>query len=64
VAASDITRSVKSRDIAPRYHLEGAGGANIKANMKIRGKAIPVQTWTGTEDSRRLRLPNFMTIDT
>jgi hypothetical protein len=30
----------------------------------IRGKAIPLQAWTGTEGSRRLRLPDFKTIDT
>jgi len=26
--------------------------------------AIPVQAWTGTGDSRRLRLPGFKTIGT
>jgi hypothetical protein len=24
-----------------------------------KGKAIPLQTWTGPEDSRRLRLPDL-----
>ena len=28
------------------------------------GKAIPLQAWTGPEGSRRLRLPDFKTIDT
>jgi hypothetical protein len=28
----------------------------------FQGKAIPVQAWTGPEDSRRLRLPDFKTI--
>jgi len=28
------------------------------------GKAIPLQTWTGLEGSRRLRLPDFKTIGT
>jgi hypothetical protein len=28
------------------------------------GKAIPLQTWTGPEGSRRLRLPDFKTIGT
>jgi len=28
---------------------------------KGKGKAIPVQVWTGSEGSRRLRLPDFMT---
>jgi hypothetical protein len=28
------------------------------------GKAIPLQAWTGPEDSRRLRLTDFKTIGT
>jgi len=31
---------------------------------KIKGKAIPLQAWTGPEDSRRLRLLDFKTIGT
>jgi hypothetical protein len=30
---------------------------------KGKGKAIPLQTFTGPEGSRRLRLPDFKTID-
>jgi hypothetical protein len=30
----------------------------------INGKAIPLQSWTGPERSRRLRLPDFKTIGT
>jgi hypothetical protein len=33
-------------------------------NYLGRGKAIPLQAWTGPEGSRRLRLPDFKTIDT
>jgi hypothetical protein len=29
-----------------------------------KGKAIPVQAWTGAEGSRTLRLPDFKTIGT
>jgi hypothetical protein len=29
-----------------------------------KGKAILLQAWTGPEDSRRLRLPDFKTIGT
>jgi hypothetical protein len=29
-----------------------------------KGKAIPLQAWTGPEGSRRLRLPDFKTIST
>jgi hypothetical protein len=28
----------------------------------VKGKSIPLQTWTGPEGSRRLRLPDFKTI--
>jgi len=31
---------------------------------KGKGKAIPLQAWTVPEGSRRLRLPDFKTIDT
>jgi len=27
----------------------------------VKGKAIPLQAWTGPESSRKLRLPDFMT---
>ncbi len=27
-----------------------------------KGKAIPLQAWTGPEGSRRLRFPDFMTV--
>jgi len=30
----------------------------------IKGKAIPLQAWTGSEGSKRLRLPNFKTFGT
>jgi len=30
----------------------------------IKGKAIPLQAWTGPEGSKRLRLPDFKTIGT
>jgi len=32
--------------------------------VKVKGKAIPLQAWTGPEGSRRMRLPDFMTIGT
>jgi len=31
---------------------------------KVNGKAIPLQSWTGPEGSKRLRLPDFRTIGT
>ena len=33
-------------------------------SFPCKGKAIPLQAWTGPEDSRRLRLPDFKTIGT
>jgi hypothetical protein len=32
--------------------------------IKAKGKAIPLQAWTGPEGSRRLRLPDFKAIGT
>jgi len=32
--------------------------------VRVKGKAIPLQAWTGPEGSRKLRLPDFMTIGT
>jgi hypothetical protein len=38
---------------------------NLKSDKKNgKGKAIPLQALTGSEDSRRLRLPDFKTIGT
>jgi len=31
---------------------------------KAKGKAIPLQAWTGPEGSRKLRLPDFKTVGT
>jgi hypothetical protein len=31
--------------------------------LLIKGKAVPLQAWTGPEGSRRLRVPDFKTID-
>jgi len=36
----------------------------IKYDTKGKAKAIPVQTWTGPEGCRMLRLPDFKTIGT
>jgi len=39
-------------------------GRDIGINVKGKGKAIPLQAWTGPEGSRRLRIPDFKTIGT
>jgi hypothetical protein len=38
--------------------------AAILHYIKVKGKAIPLQAWTGPEGSRRLRIPDFKTIST
>jgi hypothetical protein len=30
--------------------------------VKGKGKAIPLQAWSGPEDSRKLRFPDYMTV--
>jgi len=34
----------------------------IPHHKKVKGKAIPLQAWTGLEGSRRLRLSDFKTV--
>jgi len=34
------------------------------SNTKGKGKAIPLQAWTGPEGSRRVRLPDFKAVGT
>jgi len=34
---------------------------HVTAFHEGKGKAVPLQAWTGPEDSRKLRLPDFMT---
>jgi len=29
--------------------------------LPVKGKAVPLQAWTGSEGSRKLRLPDFVT---
>ena len=47
------------------FHQQKVGhDHDIKTANKGKGKAIPLQAWTGPEGSRRLRLPDFKTIST
>ena len=39
------------------------GSQKATVSCKKNGKAIPLQAWTCPEGSRRLRLPDFKTID-
>jgi len=36
--------------------------ALLVEGIKCKGKAIPLQAWTGPEGSKRLRLPDFKTV--
>jgi hypothetical protein len=49
-----------------RYQRGEAGiYVALKAlTYKVKGKAIPLHSWTGPEGSRRLKLPDFKTIST
>ena len=33
----------------------------VVVNMETKGKAVPLQAWSGPEGSRKLRFPDFMT---
>ena len=37
---------------------------NFFLQDNVKGKAIPLQAWTGPDDSRFLRLPDFKTVGT
>jgi hypothetical protein len=41
-----------------------ACSSSVNRQFKGKGKAIPLQAWTGPEDCRRLRLLDFKTIGT
>jgi len=46
-------------NIFPHYLINGTTfGMSLNTKCK-KGKAIPLQAWTGPEGSRRLRLPDF-----
>jgi hypothetical protein len=34
---------------------------HIQHNMSVKGKAVPLQAWSGPEESRKLRFPYYMT---
>jgi hypothetical protein len=52
--------NVKSSNNTSKWKM----GFNSAFKGLSNGKAIPLQTWTDPEDSRRLRYPNFKTIGT
>jgi hypothetical protein len=45
-----------------QLHVFPSSGRDVKRillGILVKGKAIPLQAWTGPEGSRRLRLPDF-----
>jgi len=42
----------------------GPGCLHDHTHLSSKGKAIPLQAWTGLDDSRRARLPDFKIIVT
>ena len=50
--------------IAPIFTIKIFVIIQLKLFINNIEKAIPLQAWTGPEDSRRLRLPDFKTIGT
>jgi len=51
-------------DLFKLYRVEKSLFKTGKDKGKSKGKAIPVQAWTGPEFSRRLRHPDFVTVGT
>jgi len=45
------------------HQIEG-GSDGILCFVDSKGKEISLQAWTGPEDTRRLRIPDFKTIGT
>jgi hypothetical protein len=43
----------------PRDIEVGMKFLNVNVQVKVEGKAMPVQAWTGPEGSRRMRCQNF-----
>jgi len=53
------------RIYGPKYENgERKSRTNRELEEMSKGKAIPLQAWTGPEGSRKLRLPDFKTIGT
>ena len=46
------------------FHYVNSASGSRTVKGKGKGKAIPLEAWRGPEGSRRLRFPDFMTIDT
>jgi hypothetical protein len=59
-----LTNSYASKQTERSEVLLTSDSGHPNSIPKGKGKAIPLWAWTGIEDSRRLRLPDFKTIGT
>jgi hypothetical protein len=54
-----------SRNVSNNFTVSDSSVYLHKVTIgKGKGKAIPLQAWTGPEDSRKMRLPDFNSIGT
>ena len=56
---SGIRIPVRARDFPLLKNVQAAFAVNPASYSVCKGKAIPLQAWTGPEGSRTLRLPDF-----
>jgi hypothetical protein len=62
---SERVKAINSACISSYLILAGSTAIlDIQTKSNGKGKAIPLQAWTGPEGSRRLKLPDFKTIGT
>jgi hypothetical protein len=56
--------SIGAASVSAWISAEPQGDRLTNLLGKLKGKAIPLKVWKGPEDSRKLRLPAFMTLGT
>jgi len=44
------------------HHQGGDNIGNVLVLVQSKGKAVPLQAWSGPEGSKKLRFPDFMTM--
>jgi hypothetical protein len=55
-----MARNETDRTWSTAYSLN-SDTSNVETSVKGKGKAVPLQAWSGPEGSRKLRFPDFMT---
>jgi hypothetical protein len=63
-AVRNLGGKVQGRSIYGEVRVERKQYGRVYMWCKVKGKAIPLQAWTGPEGPRRLRFPDFKTIGT